>query len=1146
MAYMQPPQQGIPRLLAMKDPTNPILMHMSPMEAAQITAIRGQGFNPQTGLPVLGRAEGGLMQPKKPPYEDIAQKLEEKGRFGDTHLLHVRDDELQGLSSLGQLTINPETGLPEAFSFKSLVPALVGTAVTIASGGTMAPLMAAGLGGLATFGTSFAMGNSLEQSLLSGFMTFGGGALAGGGPAFGAEALPGASIGAEVGLGGAAADMGLASAGLMQAPLTTTGTGLAAASAAPAFNLTGGFSQVAPGITSAAEAAAYQGMGSYMPAVDQVAYLAANPNNVIIDGNLTTNFPMAEPGINMGMYDSAAALDQASDLSNITGISDPSALPSSVTNQPSYGTRFEEMLGDVYSDPQSFETLQASYQPTEPRYSLQGEMGKLGKLDPRSVGKPYEQGWINRQFGMKDISPTDSFTRSELIEQGIRPPDATIGEKFQAFANNPSQMATKVGLPVVAAALTTDPYEAPYEDTPEGLASQFSSYTPRERTLVGSRPTRETFEEIQERMLRGSGGTQFQPFSPHSFAKEGGMVGLVEGGQAKQFINQDELTEMSKTPEDQRIRNDTSTPISSENKAGMFFDEIEKQGGLMSIISQLALRNNPEAIRFINQHATIPSSASSPSNNFTSFDTGVRGLFAKNTGGVVGLNRGGQPSDTGLQANSFARGLMMAMNKLSGDQRPSASDLESNLFTDLKFTTPGRIKVPMSVPLHKDGTLGEMRPAFNQGGILNENYPSYRRGRSIGSDFNVGEQPEQMPSIPVSLQALMKRLKLNDPTYLLKFAELTKDVESTGGTDRVNKESSARGDFQWLTKVDPNAKEGKHNSLKTAVNRTIASYKKVDKDIPQWLKTLDKNSTKSTEAAQKNVLSLTPDQELELFFGNMNYAKGSDKYLPQIAQGSQQAMLGAFGDIHHTDMKANSPTEKRAEDIFFSEEVTETLPVASTTQPKGLAALPEEVISETMKDTRATDLYTVQRGDTLSQLAARTGMSLDDIMASNLSRISDPNKIYEGQQIALSDSPDIPNPVPMDAEGDDTTSDRLLQAIGQFLPDFLKRSQGGGIGQYYAQGGDIGQYYEGQVVGQGDGMSDQILFEVEGNNPDKALLSRDEYVIPADVVSMLGNGSSNAGAENLDEFLKVIRQQSFGTTQQQQQMNPQQGLSQLV
>ena len=98
----------------------------------------------------------------------------------------------------------------------------------------------------------------------------------------------------------------------------------------------------------------------------------------------------------------------------------------------------------------------------------------------------------------------------------------------------------------------------------------------------------------------------------------------------------------------------------------------------------------------------------------------------------------------------------------------------------------------------------------------------------------------------------------------------------------------------------------------------------------------------------------------------------------------------------------------------------------------------------------------------------------------------------------------------------------------------------------FAQGGDIGQYFEGQVQGRGDGMSDQILFEVEGNNPDKALLSRDEYVIPADVVAMLGNGSSNAGSDQLDKFIKGIRQESFGTQKQQRELNAQQGLRGLV
>ena len=97
-----------------------------------------------------------------------------------------------------------------------------------------------------------------------------------------------------------------------------------------------------------------------------------------------------------------------------------------------------------------------------------------------------------------------------------------------------------------------------------------------------------------------------------------------------------------------------------------------------------------------------------------------------------------------------------------------------------------------------------------------------------------------------------------------------------------------------------------------------------------------------------------------------------------------------------------------------------------------------------------------------------------------------------------------------------------------------------------SEGGTIDQYFEGQVIGKGDGQSDQILFEVEGKNPDMALLSRDEYVLPADAVAMLGNGSSNAGAKELDQFVKSLRQQSFGTQRQQQRVNPQRGLSALV
>ena len=72
--------------------------------------------------------------------------------------------------------------------------------------------------------------------------------------------------------------------------------------------------------------------------------------------------------------------------------------------------------------------------------------------------------------------------------------------------------------------------------------------------------------------------------------------------------------------------------------------------------------------------------------------------------------------------------------------------------------------------------------------------------------------------------------------------------------------------------------------------------------------------------------------------------------------------------------------------------------------------------------------------------------------------------------------------------------------------------------------------FEGRVMGQGDGMSDEIPFSIEGQQP--ALLSRDEYVIPADVVSALGNGSSNAGADKLDGFLTDVREKVMGRKRQ--------------
>ena len=72
------------------------------------------------------------------------------------------------------------------------------------------------------------------------------------------------------------------------------------------------------------------------------------------------------------------------------------------------------------------------------------------------------------------------------------------------------------------------------------------------------------------------------------------------------------------------------------------------------------------------------------------------------------------------------------------------------------------------------------------------------------------------------------------------------------------------------------------------------------------------------------------------------------------------------------------------------------------------------------------------------------------------------------------------------------------------------------------------------VEGAGDGMADMIPASMEGDQD--VLLSDGEFVVPADVVSGIGNGSSDAGAKELEEMMTRVRQLRTGKTEQPEQV----------
>jgi len=76
----------------------------------------------------------------------------------------------------------------------------------------------------------------------------------------------------------------------------------------------------------------------------------------------------------------------------------------------------------------------------------------------------------------------------------------------------------------------------------------------------------------------------------------------------------------------------------------------------------------------------------------------------------------------------------------------------------------------------------------------------------------------------------------------------------------------------------------------------------------------------------------------------------------------------------------------------------------------------------------------------------------------------------------------------------------------------------------------------GHVAGPGDGMSDSVPASIGGRQP--ARLSTDEFVVPADVVSHLGNGSSTAGSKHLYSMVSRIRAARTGKKAQAPQINP--------
>ena len=175
-----------------------------------------------------------------------------------------------------------------------------------------------------------------------------------------------------------------------------------------------------------------------------------------------------------------------------------------------------------------------------------------------------------------------------------------------------------------------------------------------------------------------------------------------------------------------------------------------------------------------------------------------------------------------------------------------------------------------------------------------------------------------------------------------------------------------------------------------------------------------------------------------------------------------------------------------------------------------------------------TDPRYVAQGDTAGLAAAQAASEAQKagILAAYKPAVAEVNP-YAGKMKTKWNTPAAPAAAP-------STTNAGLPAIPtdkQLMdPNYKIPMAAGGITEL-AKGGNP-RYLQGKT----DGMADKIPSRIDGGQ--EAALSHGEFVIPADVVSHLGNGNSDAGAKKLYQMMDRIREARTGTKEQGKKINP--------
>ena len=614
--------------------------------------------NPYTGIPQVNSPiamnEGGMPSQQYPMQEEAGQ-LADRGRYGDTTLVHMTPGEVQGLASLGQLTINPDTGLPEAFNMKAMLPIIANVGLAVATGGMSLPAQMA-IMGAANFGMGLMQGQSTEQALMGGLTSA-------------------ATTGIFSGIGSTLSNA---------AGKTVASAGEQAAAQAAQSAAAGSATQ------AAAEQAAWGAFGDLGAAQSMLS-----PSGMPLVGSVA-NIANA--------YDPTALLQDPNSVGfGLSGLSDASAIgfdPNLVINTGT-GPSFGAELANVTGIP---DAVNAGITPAQA--GVEG-FGRSGEFFAKPAGikldQAIEPNWFQRNvlgettsYAKGDIVPFSEFKGKGIFGGDIAYQDMGLEERISANISNPSSYA-----PIVTGALSgafndvPDPVEQEERIPPETAFNTFDFKR-------GARKTPLTEKEALEIALRGGRQTLFEPsrFIERT-AAQGGLIGLANGGpptaaappiqqqpsavqamlsQSKAqpapvvqpiMMQQPQMQQPMSMPGVGQAQPQGIEPFADPMKQFMStldMDETKRrQDGQQALSSMIGGAGNYLQSQGINYPTTTPSGTIPKPiapNQGSQVNLGASGGFAQ--GGLLGYNEGGMPS----QDQRYFEGQVVGKGDGQSDEVP--------------------------------------------------------------------------------------------------------------------------------------------------------------------------------------------------------------------------------------------------------------------------------------------------------------------------------------------------------------------------------------------------------------------------------------------------------------------------------------------